>query len=189
MRRQAEPEARALGAAIRRRRRSLGMTLVQVAAVTGLSHPFLSQLERGRTRGSMRSLFLVAEALRTSQQALLAEAQPVPDGAEPVVLTVNDTTSIPVDAGSARLLVEAPGQFAVTEFRLRPQEFSEFYVHEHAELVYVASGTVEAQVRSGSEPHVLGPRDVLRIPGSVPHRWRAFGAAEAVVLVTHTFAS
>ncbi len=165
------------------------MTLVQVAAVTGLSHPFLSQLERGRTRGSMRTLFLVAEALRTSQQALLAAAQPAPDGVETVVLEVDDARSIPVDSGSARLLAEAPGQFAVTEFRLRPQEFSEFYVHEHAELVYVASGRVEAQVRPGPEQHVLRPRDVLRIPGSVPHRWRAFGTSEAVVLVTHTFTS
>ena len=49
MRRQAGPEAQAIGAAIRRRRRSLGLTLVQVAEATGLSHPFLSQLERGRS--------------------------------------------------------------------------------------------------------------------------------------------
>ena len=188
MRRRAGPEAQALGDVIRRRRRSLGLTLVQVADLTGLSHPFLSQLERGRTRGSMRSLFLVAEALRTSQQALLAEATPKVNGVEPVLLEVNDAASIPVDSGSARLLTESPGRFALTEFRLRPQEFTDFYVHDHAELLYVAAGTVEVEFRPGPERHLLRPRDVLRFPGSVPHRWRAFGAAEAVVLVTHTFA-
>ncbi|MGW3473128.1 helix-turn-helix domain-containing protein [Saccharopolyspora sp. NPDC000995] len=55
-----------LGAAIRSRRKALGRTLVQVAADTWLSHPFLRQTERGRARPSMRSLFLIAESLHTT---------------------------------------------------------------------------------------------------------------------------
>ncbi len=43
-----------LGRAIRALRRERGMTLVQVAAAAGLSQPFLSQLELGRSRPSMR---------------------------------------------------------------------------------------------------------------------------------------
>ncbi|TQS47029.1 helix-turn-helix domain-containing protein [Cryptosporangium phraense] len=171
--RQASPQARAVGEVIRRRRRSLGLTLVQVAAVTGLSHPFLSQLERGRTRGSMRSLFLVAEALHTSQQALLAEATP------DVELPVDD------DGGSARLLAEVPGQFALTEFRLLPREFGQFFRHEHAEMLYVAAGVVEVELPAGRS--VLRARDVLEWGGGVPHRWRGAGPGESVVLVTHTF--
>jgi pyridoxamine 5'-phosphate oxidase len=50
------------------------MTLAQVAAQAGLSQPFLSQLELGRTRPSMRSLFRIATALGTTQQALLGRA-------------------------------------------------------------------------------------------------------------------
>src|ERR1700704_1743159 len=38
-----------LGAAIRRLRKERGLTLVQLARLAELSHPFLSQLERGLT--------------------------------------------------------------------------------------------------------------------------------------------
>src|ERR1700749_1067719 len=74
-----------LGGAIRARRRMLGMTLVEVAASAGLSHPFLSQLERGLARPSMRSLTAIAATLGTTAQALMAasELPAVPD-AEPV---------------------------------------------------------------------------------------------------------
>src|SRR5205823_1098612 len=64
-----------LGEAIRTQRHGLGLTLVEVAARTGLSHPFLSQLERGLARPSMRSLTVIASALETSAQALLAVAE------------------------------------------------------------------------------------------------------------------
>ena len=64
-----------LGSAIRARRRLLGMTLVEVAASAGLSHPFLSQLERGLARPSMRSLTAIAATLGTTAQALMAESE------------------------------------------------------------------------------------------------------------------
>jgi transcriptional regulator with XRE-family HTH domain len=182
MQRQPSPEALALGDVIRRRRRSLGLTLVQVAELSGLSHPFLSQLERGRTRGSMRSLFLVAEALRTSQQALLAEASN--DGAAPVV---------PSQAGSARLLTSVPGYFDVSEFTSAPHEFSDFYVHAHEEFLYLAAGTLEVELgEAGSGPvptettvHALNPRDWMRWPGGVPHRFRTTGEAPSLLLLVH----
>jgi transcriptional regulator with XRE-family HTH domain len=72
-----------LGRAIRCVRHDRGMTLVQVAEASGLSQPFLSQLERGRTRPSMRSLFRIAAALGTTQQALLGMASDDPSD-EPV---------------------------------------------------------------------------------------------------------
>ncbi len=68
-----KPEAR-LGRALRAARKDRGMTLTEVAAAAGLSQPFLSQLELGRSRPSMRSLHRIAVALGTTQQALLAAA-------------------------------------------------------------------------------------------------------------------
>ncbi|HTR94284.1 MAG TPA: cupin domain-containing protein [Trebonia sp.] len=73
-----------LGGAIRVRRRLLGMTLVEVAGRAGLSHPFLSQLERGLARPSMRSLTAIAATLGTTAQALMAESElPSPSPAAP----------------------------------------------------------------------------------------------------------
>src|SRR3546814_5614821 len=42
-----------LGASIRHLRHARGRTLVQLAEATGLSHPFLSQLERGLAQPSL----------------------------------------------------------------------------------------------------------------------------------------
>lgn len=65
-----------VGAAVRRRRRALDLTLAVVAERSGLSVPFLSQIENERARPSQNSLEKVADALRTTAVELLAAADP-----------------------------------------------------------------------------------------------------------------
>lgn len=64
-----------VGAAVRRRRRELELTLAVVAERTGMSVTFLSQVENGRARPSRSSLEKMAEALRTTAVELLAAGQ------------------------------------------------------------------------------------------------------------------
>jgi transcriptional regulator with XRE-family HTH domain len=166
-----------LGRAIRARRRAQGLTLVQVAAASGLSQPFLSQLELGRTRPSMRSLYRIAEALGTSQQALLAAA--------------GDGEAVEVSGGGgpgARLLHHADGGADVTEFVGLPREFAEFFSHGREEVLYVVRGTIEVELMEaeGSRRVVLGERGTLAYAGSTPHRYRQVGAERCVVLVVHS---
>ncbi len=68
-----EDVAAKIGGRIRSLRRRQGLTLKQVAQATDLSHPFLSQVERGRTLPSITSLYRIALALGTSPSALLNE--------------------------------------------------------------------------------------------------------------------
>ena len=68
----AEPLVLALGARVRRLRRARGLTLAGLASAAGLSHPFLSKIERGLASPSMASLAQIARALGTSQLELLA---------------------------------------------------------------------------------------------------------------------
>ena len=56
-------QAERIGSRIRRLRHARGLTLVQVAESAELSHPFLSQLERGLARPSIGSLEKIARAL------------------------------------------------------------------------------------------------------------------------------
>ncbi|MFC3549392.1 helix-turn-helix domain-containing protein, partial [Nonomuraea ferruginea] len=65
-----------VGAAVRRRRRALELTLAVVSERSGLSVPFLSQIENDRARPSQTSLEKVADALRTTAVELLAAADP-----------------------------------------------------------------------------------------------------------------
>src|SRR3954466_16270495 len=70
------PQPLRVGAAVRRRRRTLQLTLAVVAERSGLSVPFLSQVENDRARPSQTSLEKVADALRTTAVELLAAADP-----------------------------------------------------------------------------------------------------------------
>ena len=65
-----------LGAHLRELRKARGLTLTQLAEAATLSHPFLSQLERGLARPSMASLERLARALGTSRVELIAASEP-----------------------------------------------------------------------------------------------------------------
>ncbi|WP_116997734.1 helix-turn-helix domain-containing protein [Desertimonas flava] len=58
-----------LGVAIRKWRRARNMTMQQLAAVAGVSQPFLSQIERGQARPSMGSLDRIALGISPAEPA------------------------------------------------------------------------------------------------------------------------
>jgi len=63
-----------LGDFIRRQRKLANLSLRQLAELTSLSNPYLSQLERGRHQPSVRVLKLISGALNVSAEKLLAQA-------------------------------------------------------------------------------------------------------------------
>ena len=69
-----EAQAEALGAFIRTQRELARLSLRQLAELTSLSHPYLSQIERGLHQPSVRVLKLLAEALNVSAETLLVQA-------------------------------------------------------------------------------------------------------------------
>ena len=64
----------ALGAFIRQQRERAGLSLRQLAELTSLSNPYLSQVERGLHQPSVRVLRAISDALNLSAETLLAEA-------------------------------------------------------------------------------------------------------------------
>ncbi len=156
-----------LGRTIRSRRQGLGLTLVDVAGRAGLSHPFLSQVERGLARPSMRSLTALAEALQTTAQALLALPESAP------VSVVREGTPQPfVDSpgGTVRSLVRGERAMLPVEFTGAPRAFAEYFVHAGEEFLYVVQGTIEVDVEG--ELSVLAMADSLYYSGGLRHRWR-----------------
>ena len=67
-------QTQCLGAFIRNRRKLARLSLRQLAEMTSLSNPYLSQLERGLHLPSVRVLKLLSEALNVSAETLLAQA-------------------------------------------------------------------------------------------------------------------
>ncbi len=69
-----QAQREALGAFIRDQRKRAGLSLRQMAELTSLSNPYLSQVERGLHEPSVRVLKAISEALNLSAETLLAEA-------------------------------------------------------------------------------------------------------------------
>jgi transcriptional regulator with XRE-family HTH domain len=64
----------ALGSFIRSKRKLANLSLRQLAELTTLSNPYLSQIERGLHQPSVRVLKLISGALNVSAETLLAQA-------------------------------------------------------------------------------------------------------------------
>jgi transcriptional regulator with XRE-family HTH domain len=175
----------ALGRAIRSRRRRLDLTLVALASRSGLSQPFLSQVENGRARPSMDSLYRVAQALGTTPQALFDD-----DGVEhttPVVARVDDPAvpSIETEGETVRrLLLPGDAPFHVVECVGLSTEFLDHWQHEGFEAVYVVHGPAEIEV--DGVVHTLGTGDFISYPASLPHRHRSTLGSEARLVIVET---
>ena len=63
-----------LGAFIRAQRQMANLSLRELAAMTEISNPYLSQIERGLSEPSARVLKSIAEALNLSAEAMFAQA-------------------------------------------------------------------------------------------------------------------
>ena len=174
-----------LGGAIRARRRRLGMTLVEVAASAGLSHPFLSQLERGLARPSMRSLTAIAATLGTTAQALMADTElpTAPDTESVSVVRRASDLVTPVDSpgGYVRPLVRGERAMLPVEYNGAPREFDEYYRHDGEEFVYVVQGLIEVDIEG--EFHTAAAGDGVYYPGGLRHRWRSLSDTEVRLVV------
>ncbi len=161
---------------MRRRRRSLDLTLAEVAERSGLSSPFLSQIENDRARPSMRSLQRIADALDTTAVRLLAAS----DETRTVdVVRAGDDSGLR-DGARVRPVVRGRHQVHALEFTGEHDADREF-LHRNDELLYVADGAVE--VEAEGRVHRLGRGDTLLMSGGVRHRWRTVGTGARVLVV------
>ena len=162
-----------LGAKIRALRKERGLTLKVLAQLSGLSHPFLSQVERGLARPSMSSLHQISEALGTNASWLLAGSE---NTREATVVRASDTAAVPASElgdmdGVRRVVAPEASPFQVVEFSGAPESFREYWVHDGFETIYVISGVVDVDL--DGEIFRLEPSDSISYDTRQPHRLRA----------------
>jgi transcriptional regulator with XRE-family HTH domain len=182
-----DEQALRIGERIRALRHASELTLTRLAERTGLSHSFLSQLERGHARPSMVSLDRIARALDTTQVELLAAGDAHhhdPDDPGPDVMRADDGTRGPFSAGEARLLVHGAHGFA-----FEPMEWvgtntdpGAYYEHREDEFVYVLSGRVLLDL-GASGTSSLEPGDSAYYRGGTAHRWCSGDGGEYRMIV------
>ncbi len=69
-----DAQREALGAFIREQRKRANLSLRQLAEMTSLSNPYLSQVERGLHQPSVRVLKAISDALNVSAETLMTQA-------------------------------------------------------------------------------------------------------------------
>jgi transcriptional regulator with XRE-family HTH domain len=160
-----------LGAHIRALRHARGMTLVRLAEATGLSHPFLSQLERGLAQPSLSSLRKIALALETSPIELIAAT----DAPDPAIADVEvhrggeGTFPEGFAGGRARMLATGDRPLHPLEVVGDRTDQGETFVHGEDEFLFVLEG--EVCVELGGEERMLSAGDSAYYRGGVTHRW------------------
>ena len=168
-------QAERIGSRIRRLRHARGLTLVQLAESAELSHPFLSQLERGLARPSIGSLEKIARALGSSQLELLADDEEVvPQSPVALVRRAAGATGH-YGEGEARMLVTGARRFHPMEMVGHNLDYGDHFVHAEDEFVHVVAGRVEFDLGE-SGVHRLEEGDSLYYAGGTAHRWRALDA-------------
>jgi transcriptional regulator with XRE-family HTH domain len=169
--------AACLGARVRTLRRSRGLTLKALGSAAGLSHPFLSQLERGLARPSVGSVERIADALGVPIGALWARSRP------------GSARLVRADEGERSAHEGAPGGARTLSGEgLHARELSGGGGSWPAEpetaggevMVYAIRGGVELDL--AGQVHVLREGDSLFFDGALPHRLRATGGASARAL-------
>jgi transcriptional regulator with XRE-family HTH domain len=114
----------ALGAFIRSQRKLANLSLRQLAELTSLSNPYLSQLERGMHQPSVRVLKLLSGALGVSAEMLLAQAgllDSLPaDGAHPDAPPLPESVADAIGADSRLDDEQKTALLAVYRSMLRP---------------------------------------------------------------------
>ena len=170
-----------VGERLRALRRFRRCTLRTIAARSGLSESFLSQVERGRSSASIASLRRIAEALGVSMADLFE-----PDGVPgPRVLRRDERPALSFGILGRKLLLTPRPLHHLEVFagELEPggSTGAQPYAHgDSEELFVVLSGSVQLEL--GGELFELERGDSIDYRSSTPHRVSNVGEGVAEVM-------
>ncbi|MFK0238106.1 helix-turn-helix domain-containing protein [Streptomyces vinaceus] len=177
------PEAIEVGRVIRACRKQRGVSMAVLATRSGLSQPFLSQLERGLATPSLSSIYRIAEALDVTPGTFLrppGRPGTVSHEADPQVIRVDES------AGQVAHVLIPGGRSAVMEayeHHFEPGRGERgWFQHPGEDFLYVLEGEIVLEVE-GEEPLTLRAGQSAHHRGELPHRCRLSGPAPARTLL------
>ena len=169
---------RSVGARIRVRRKKIGMTLNELADLTGVSVSMLSMLERGVAGASIGTLVAVASALRVQMHDLFE----VTSAVEKSPLTkVGEQTNVETSEGVLRRVahhaVEHGLEMAINEYAPGTASGDKAVHHEGREYGVVIAGSI--MVELGGVGYTLEVGDAINYSSTTPHRISNPGSTKA----------
>jgi XRE family transcriptional regulator, regulator of sulfur utilization len=162
---------------LRERRRTLGLSLDDLAQASGVSRAALSQIETCKTNPSLSVLWKVAVGLQIPIAELIGEQR------ETVSLLRRNESAVlrSVDGKmESRPLARSGAGPGVEVYELRVAAHAAHVAEPHApgtrELITVVSGTLKMSV--GEETYLLSVGDALVFPADQPHTYENPGSAD-----------
>lgn len=161
-------------------RRDRGVRVTDLARDVGVSAGLISQIERGRSRPSVSTLFALAQALDVPVDAFFREQHaPAPRPSEPppqearYVVRRGDRAAIDIEGGVRweRLTPTTLRDLDFLELVYGPRAESHptLYTHPGTEMVLMTTGTLDIHI--GFERYRLEAGDSMHFPSSMPHRY------------------
>jgi transcriptional regulator with XRE-family HTH domain len=173
-----------IGRRLRELRRRRGLTLQALSGECGVSTGMLSQMERGVSSPSIRTLQRVAEALEVPINWFFSNGLPSP-GTPAWVLRRPDRRRLSLGSnGVTKELLAPPGDGAIELLyvTIEPDGSSGEipYTHLGEDAGLVLEGSMWLEVNG--ERCLLGAGDAFRFPSTLPHRFDNPGPGRAVIL-------
>jgi transcriptional regulator with XRE-family HTH domain len=162
-----------IGGRIKELRKSRQMTMQDLAKLTDLSVGFVSQLERGISSPSIRTLHDIASALGAEISWFFEKNDPETQREREFVVRSNQRRVISVYPGIVDKVLSPSlaRKIQLFETQLEPGAKSgPAYPHDGEEAGVVVEGAIELQV--GNQTFILGAGDSFAFDSTIPHSYR-----------------
>lgn len=173
-----------IGPRMRELRKAKGMTLKQLAEVSGLSVGYLSQLERQDADPSVRALNMIGKALGVGINWFFPDPEDLNNPEAEIVVRANRRRSLKFQSGVRDELISPnlSGQLEMilTTFAPGANSGETLYAHKGEEGGYVVKGQLELTV--DDQVMLLGPGDAFQFSSQRPHRYANRSEAETIIV-------
>jgi transcriptional regulator with XRE-family HTH domain len=182
-----QPSRPYVGDLIRRRRRTLDLTLTEVARKTEFSVSYLSQVERNLVAPSVAALMKIAAALGVSVGQILAQDQ---SRAGAKLVRPHERKTLTYPGSDIRYELLSPDltnrAMEVLMFRAPAGSSSgpETFTHDGEECYVLIKGRLRVWV--GEDEHLMREGDSLYFKSSIRHRWANDGSKDALAIWVNT---
>jgi transcriptional regulator with XRE-family HTH domain len=169
------------GTRLRELRLQRGMTLQELAALSGLSKAFLSRLESGDRQASISAVLTLCRIFCVTLASLF---EPSAAGGLCTIIRAADAVEKTVNGLKYTPLSNAGSLFNVQPIRVRispSRRGSEHYRHEGEEWVYVLHGRLTLSL--AGRTYDLEEGDAAHFESRLPHRLIARGGRDAEILI------
>lgn len=188
-----EPETtseRRVGGVVQSLRMRQGLSLRTLAARTGFSPSFISQVEHGHASPSIASLETIAAALGVTLSQFFARQRADADSLDFTIVRAIDRSEIV--SGWSRASVEALGPTGRGQtmepvmLTLEPDGRSGDRAASHGGHEFAIVWDGDVRVTLGDTEHRLASGDAVTFRSAMPNRWENIGPVPARVLIVAT---